>query len=420
MKKLRTAVLLLCLTASLTVGASAAEPLEYTIDAPDGPDYGTPTSVEVVHTVDGGARKNEDVSKNAALIPPAFGSPSADTKGTGTYLTPNLAPSGMAATGTVINGTGSPVVVPGSTMPGTSSGTVTSTGYPSTIHYILTNISYTGNMIWQKTCATDTFPFRQIRNTGQKPQYFVEDSHPAIVSQEDFQRVRELMARRREQFLSHAQRRPSVYSRRVFCGVCGSMCRRKDIRGKVYWVCHRHDQEKSRCPVPQVPEAEITSAVLRLYHKLAQDPARIFRPMAERLRELRELELRSNRKITDIDKEIARLSEQNLVLVRLKSKGYVDPALYLSQQDEITHKLKELKKLRRRALEASGEDQQLQNTEAILEYLEDSGRPFQRETVDEELFEFLIQRLTVYSAETVKFRLYNGLELAETMERAVR
>ena len=113
MKKLRTAVLLLCLTASLTVGASAAEPLEYTIDAPDGPDYGTPTSVEVVHTVDGGARKNEDVSKNAALIPPAFGSPSADTKGTGTYLTPNLAPSGM----------------PGSTMPGTSSGTVTSTGY---------------------------------------------------------------------------------------------------------------------------------------------------------------------------------------------------------------------------------------------------------------------------------------------------
>ena len=129
MKKLRTAVLLLCLTASLTVGASAAEPLEYTIDAPDGPDYGTPTSVEVVHTVDGGARKNEDVSKNAALIPPAFGSPSADTKGTGTYLTPNLAPSGMAATGTVINGTGSPVVVPGSTMPGTSSGTVTSTGY---------------------------------------------------------------------------------------------------------------------------------------------------------------------------------------------------------------------------------------------------------------------------------------------------
>ena len=52
--------------------------------------------MEVVHTADGGAMKNEDVSKNAALIPPGFGTPSADTLGTGTYLTPNLAPGGMA------------------------------------------------------------------------------------------------------------------------------------------------------------------------------------------------------------------------------------------------------------------------------------------------------------------------------------
>ena len=65
----------MCLTAALTVPASAAGPLEYSIDAPGDPDYGTPTSFEPVITVDGGARKNEDVSKNAALIPPGFGTP---------------------------------------------------------------------------------------------------------------------------------------------------------------------------------------------------------------------------------------------------------------------------------------------------------------------------------------------------------
>ena len=76
MKRTMTAMLALCLAAGLVLPASA---LEYTIDAPDGPDYGKPTSVEVVHTADGGARKNEDVSKNAALIPPGFGTPSMDT-----------------------------------------------------------------------------------------------------------------------------------------------------------------------------------------------------------------------------------------------------------------------------------------------------------------------------------------------------
>ena len=81
-----------------------ASALDYTIDAPGDPEYGTPTSIEVVHTVDGGEIKNEDVSKNAAMIPPGFGTPSADTRGTGTYLTPNLAPAGAPIPGAVING----------------------------------------------------------------------------------------------------------------------------------------------------------------------------------------------------------------------------------------------------------------------------------------------------------------------------
>ena len=93
MKKLTTLCLAGCLAAALATPAGA---LDYAIDAPEGPDFGKFTSVEVVHTADGGALKNEDISKNAALIPPGFGSASADTLNTGTWLTPNLAPEGMA------------------------------------------------------------------------------------------------------------------------------------------------------------------------------------------------------------------------------------------------------------------------------------------------------------------------------------
>lgn len=101
MKKIMMAILTLCLSTTLALPASA---LDYTIDAPGDPEYGTPTSIEVVHTADGGEIKNEDVSKNAAMIPPGFGTPSADTRGTGTYLTPNLAPAGAPIPGAVING----------------------------------------------------------------------------------------------------------------------------------------------------------------------------------------------------------------------------------------------------------------------------------------------------------------------------
>lgn len=130
------AILTLCLSTTLALPASA---LDYTIDAPDGPDYGKPTSVEVVHTADGGARKNEDVSKNAALIPPGFGTPSMDTRNTGSYLTPNLSPVGAPATGAVVNGSGSSVITPGSP---TGSVTVPDTTAPSTRYTEVTDDLY--------------------------------------------------------------------------------------------------------------------------------------------------------------------------------------------------------------------------------------------------------------------------------------
>ena len=117
MKKIITLCLSLCMTAALAAPAYA---LEYSIDSPDDYDFGKDTSIEVIHTADGGAMRNEDVSKNAALIPPAFGSESMNALHTGEYLTPNLAPGGIPASGAVIGGSASGVITPGSTVSGGS------------------------------------------------------------------------------------------------------------------------------------------------------------------------------------------------------------------------------------------------------------------------------------------------------------
>jgi len=102
--------------------------LEYTIDTPDNTNYGKPTSIEVPITADGGAAKNEDISKNAAKIPPLFGSGASNTLNTGSYLTPNLVP-GMQPTGGTVNGSNAAIVLPPS-----AGGSVTgSTGSSGTI-----------------------------------------------------------------------------------------------------------------------------------------------------------------------------------------------------------------------------------------------------------------------------------------------
>ncbi len=100
-RRFLTTILAVCMLLALAVPAFA---LEYTFDEDEQSGYGKPTSVDPVVTADGGAQKNEDVSKNAAIIPPGFGTPTSNTLNTGEYLTPDLVPSSMAATGAAING----------------------------------------------------------------------------------------------------------------------------------------------------------------------------------------------------------------------------------------------------------------------------------------------------------------------------
>ncbi len=51
-KKMAASLLALCLTASLAIPASAATPLDYTFSGTGDPEYGKPTSIEVVYTAD--------------------------------------------------------------------------------------------------------------------------------------------------------------------------------------------------------------------------------------------------------------------------------------------------------------------------------------------------------------------------------
>lgn len=110
MKKLLILSATLGMALCLSLPASA---LEVTVDVPAGPEYASSTSVVPINTADCGEERNEDVSKNAALIPPSFGSFTSNLPGSGDPLTPNLTGTGLVASGCILGGITS-VVYPGS------------------------------------------------------------------------------------------------------------------------------------------------------------------------------------------------------------------------------------------------------------------------------------------------------------------
>ena len=68
------------------------------------------------------------------------------------------------------------------------------------IHRILQNEKYAGNMLLQKRFRENHLTKRMIRNDGQLPKYFVEESHPAIIEKSIFDAVQKKLEEQRQQF----------------------------------------------------------------------------------------------------------------------------------------------------------------------------------------------------------------------------
>lgn len=131
MKHWKHALLSAALLAAVCVTPASA--LEYTMEAPDDYLFARPTSDDTIYEQED---PNVDRSKNTALIPPGFGTPTSYLPGSGATLTPNLVPG--ALDGGLTNSTGS-VTYPdtdsgGGAWTGTAFTTVTSDLYYSGGH----------------------------------------------------------------------------------------------------------------------------------------------------------------------------------------------------------------------------------------------------------------------------------------------
>ena len=101
--KLRTHLKSLLISSLLatTLCVTQASALEYGFDGADDYLFAAPTSQEVIYQAED---QNVNRSKTAALIAPGFGTPTSYLRGSGEYLTPNLAPGAMS--GGLVNAVG--------------------------------------------------------------------------------------------------------------------------------------------------------------------------------------------------------------------------------------------------------------------------------------------------------------------------
>ena len=107
------------------------------------------------------------------------------------------------------------------------------------IHNMLTNITYTGNLLFQKSYISDPIQGKKKKNNGELPMYYVENTHKAIIEQEIFEKVQEELKKRKKcKIIKDEGGNIQSFKNKIICGHCNRIYTYKSKKDKLgYWGC---------------------------------------------------------------------------------------------------------------------------------------------------------------------------------------
>lgn len=157
----------------------------------------------------------------------------------------------------------------------TSEGIPTPTGRDkwsvTTIESILRNEKYKGSALLQKTFTVDFLSKKKKVNEGEIPQYYVEDSHPAIISKEVYDLAQIELEKRRQN--KGYKSSVSAFSGKLYCGECGSVYGSKVWHSnskyrRTIWQCNAKFKNEHKCQTPHLTEDMLKSAYIDVFNSL--------------------------------------------------------------------------------------------------------------------------------------------------------
>ncbi len=124
--------------------------------------------------------------------------------------------------------------------------TLGNTFQENSIHQLIFNEIYAGDILRQKSFTPDPITKKKIPNRGELPQYFMEDCHEAIIDRDTYAKVKAEMDRR-----ASLLNPTYCFTKMITCGMCGAKYTRKKgtVGGKTYihWICRLKKEVGQTC-----------------------------------------------------------------------------------------------------------------------------------------------------------------------------
>ena len=286
----------------------------------------------------------------------------------------------------------------------------------ATVESILSNEKYKGSALLQKSFTVDFLTKKTKANEGEVPQYYVEESHPAIIEPNEWQEVQAELAKRKRSQKRHRQ--TSVFSGKIFCGDCGEIYGSKVWHStskyrRVIWQCNAKFDGEQICTTPHLYEDQLKDLFVVAMSEYISDRESAISDLQYAQRSLTDTDF-IDEDIRGLEQDLEITSELIRVCINGNASNTISEEEYRAKHtalcgrfEDIEATLDELKQkreqMRNDAIAIGG---------LLFELTELDALPI---TFNEKLWNAAIDRVTVYADECVVFHFKDGKDITELL-----
>lgn len=282
----------------------------------------------------------------------------------------------------------------------------------STIMSILQNEKYKGDALLQKTYTADFLTKTVKKNNGEVPQYYIQNSHPAIIDPDTFELVQNEIKRRRPE--RRRLHRNSPFTAKIICGECGACYGRKvwhsgsKYRSQI-WRCNRKYDHDMPCSTPNLREDEIEGAFAMAFNQLLGDKEQYIARFEELLPLLADTG-GLQKQLDDLRSEHAGMLDELRRYMEENTRQVQDQGEYNRRFEEMSGACTEIenqiKKVQEDILAQQGRKEQIRRCLNELRLCGDILEEF-----DLDLWNAMVEAVTVMADKTLVFRFRGGTEI---------
>ena len=285
-----------------------------------------------------------------------------------------------------------------------------------TVESILKNEKYKGAALLQKSFTVDFLQKKTKVNEGEVPQYYVENSHPAIIEPEEWERVQLELARRKNS--GNRTLCGSPFSGKIICGDCGEIYGSKVWHSnsqyrRTIWQCNAKFKGDKKCTTPHLYEDDIKELFVVALSKLMVN--------REALLEDGRLIRHELMDTAAIDTECEELLQEMDVVAGLIQKCVNENAVQAIDQDEYINRYNALVE-RHEKTQSRYDSLQKKRERRLLQADVMSGFLFAITELDTLQLQFnsalwhaTVDHVTVYADECLEFHFMNGIDVEVRM-----